>query len=177
VQRVCKYPILLTELVKRTNATHADYKDLLKARKVVDNMVMRVNERTKDIENQKKIADIVSRVTGIEKCNPDRYMFDGPLTDLSSLKKKGEQSVHFYLFSNCLVRTKQSKGRLKIKQWKVKEFIPAEMMVVSEADPSLSSKHKHLIEITHTGIFLFLPFPVLSLRFFLFSLCVCFFFH
>jgi hypothetical protein len=149
VQRVCKYPLLLKELVKRTPADHGDAEPLMRAQKAVEVLTAAVNERTKDIENQVKIAELVSRCAGLEKCNPHRYIRDGPFVDHSPVQKKGPQPCHYYLFSNCLVRAKPNKNKMRLKPLKVKEAIPIDLCVVADIDdtPTL----KYAIDVSHMG--------------------------
>jgi hypothetical protein len=150
VQRVCKYPLLLKELVKRTPADHVDAEPLMRAQKAVEVLTAAVNERTKDIENEVKIAELVSRCAGLEKCNPHRYIRDGPFVDHSPVQKKGPpMPCHYYLFSNCLVRAKPNKSKMRLKPFKVKEAIPIDLCVVADVDdtPTL----KYAIDVSHMG--------------------------
>jgi hypothetical protein len=149
VQRVCKYPLLLKELVKRTPAEHGDAEPLMRAQKAVEVLTAAVNERTKDIENQMKIAELVSRCAGLDKCDPQRYLRDGDFTDHSPQQKKGAHLCHLYLFTNCLVRAKPNKSKLRLKPLVVKEMIPIDLVVVADIDdtPAL----KNVIDISHMG--------------------------
>jgi hypothetical protein len=149
VQRVCKYPLLLKELVKRTPAEHGDAEPLMRAQKAVEVLTAAVNERTKDIENQMKIAELVSRCAGLDKCNPQRYLRDGDFTDHSPQQKKGAHLCHLYLFTNCLVRAKPNKSKLRLKPLVVKEMIPIDLVVVADIEdtPAL----KNVIDISHMG--------------------------
>lgn len=44
IQRVLKYPLLLQELIKNTEETHADYEDLVKALKCMQDVASYINE-------------------------------------------------------------------------------------------------------------------------------------
>lgn len=133
VQRVCKYPLLLKELIKRTPEDHGDALGLLATQKAVEALTAAVNERTKDIENQVKIAELASRCAGLDKSNPHRWIRDGPLLELvAPTNKKGPQEFHYYLFTNCLVRAKVNKSKMRLKPYKVKEAIPIDLLVVAD---------------------------------------------
>ena len=53
VQRVLKYPLLLTSLVDKTEDSHPDYKTLLNAKEAIGRVAQDINEikRRKDLGN------------------------------------------------------------------------------------------------------------------------------
>lgn len=56
VQRICKYPLQLKELLKHTQSDHEDYKVLVDARKCMQNVASLINERKRRLENVNKLA-------------------------------------------------------------------------------------------------------------------------
>eukprot|EP01103_Thecamoeba_quadrilineata_P008821 TRINITY_DN1854_c0_g1_i1.p1 TRINITY_DN1854_c0_g1~~TRINITY_DN1854_c0_g1_i1.p1 ORF type:complete len:392 (-),score=77.76 TRINITY_DN1854_c0_g1_i1:751-1926(-) len=50
VQRICKYPLILKELLKSTPESHVDYQPLLTAHDQIKNVVRLVNEHTRKLE-------------------------------------------------------------------------------------------------------------------------------
>ena len=56
VQKICKYPLQLGELLKYTRAQHPDYLPLQEALRVMKGVAFRINERKRTIENIEKIA-------------------------------------------------------------------------------------------------------------------------
>ena len=56
VQKICKYPLQLAELLKYTRAEHPDYHPLTEALRVMRDVAVRINERKRTIENIEKIA-------------------------------------------------------------------------------------------------------------------------
>ena len=55
VQRLCRYPLLLQELIKNTEADATDYVDLLSAYSVMQEVVV-------DIDSAKVFIPLVSRI-------------------------------------------------------------------------------------------------------------------
>jgi len=75
VQRLCKYPLLLRELLKFTPNTHPDYKDLQEAYTKIEAAVLHVNEAKRKKENGSKMIAI-NQLFGDESLNllqPSRY--------------------------------------------------------------------------------------------------------
>ncbi|XP_072032437.1 uncharacterized protein [Amphiura filiformis] len=56
VQKICKYPLQLGELLKYTRVQHPDYLPLQEALRVMKGVAFRINERKRTIENIEKIA-------------------------------------------------------------------------------------------------------------------------
>ena len=65
MQRLCKYPLLLRELLKSTDESHEDFADLTTAMEQVSNVVQYINERKRLGESQQMIVDIQDSV---EEC-------------------------------------------------------------------------------------------------------------
>ena len=77
----------------------------------------------------------------LEKANPQRWVRDGAMTELASATtKKGPQEYHYYLFSNCLVRAKQNRSKMRLKPYKFKESIPIDLLVVADIDDTPDAK-------------------------------------
>jgi len=64
--RICKYPLLLRELIKHTPPENADKKKLENAFEKINSVVLEVNESQRAHENRKKIMDLQSRLEGVE---------------------------------------------------------------------------------------------------------------
>jgi len=56
VQRICKYPLQLKELLKHTKSDHPDYNSLMNARSCMQNVASFINERKRRLENVNKLA-------------------------------------------------------------------------------------------------------------------------
>ncbi|KAJ8919125.1 hypothetical protein NQ315_012110, partial [Exocentrus adspersus] len=66
VQRICKYPLQLAELLKYTKVDHDDYEDIKKALEVMRGVAMLINERKRRMESLEKLAAWQHRVEGWE---------------------------------------------------------------------------------------------------------------
>jgi len=61
VQRVCKYPLLLRELLSKTPESHPDYDDLRLALEGVQESCLKLNERKRDMEKMSHFLTIKAR--------------------------------------------------------------------------------------------------------------------
>jgi len=82
VQRLCKFPLLLRELIKRTPITHKDYNDVNEAKDVMETITSNVNE------TQKK-AILVQGVRDMENTF-DNWERSGNLSKEGFLTKRGQ---------------------------------------------------------------------------------------
>uniref|UniRef100_A0A1B6CGV1 Spermatogenesis-associated protein 13 n=1 Tax=Clastoptera arizonana TaxID=38151 RepID=A0A1B6CGV1_9HEMI len=66
VQRICKYPLQLAELLKYTKADHPDHDKITKALEAMRGVAVLINERKRRMESLEKLAAWQQRVEGWE---------------------------------------------------------------------------------------------------------------
>jgi len=66
VQRICKYPLQLAELLKYTKPDHPDYQKVKEALEAMRGVAMLINERKRRMESLEKLAAWQHRVEGWE---------------------------------------------------------------------------------------------------------------
>jgi len=132
IQRICRYPLFLRELLKHTGNSHADYQNLTIALNKMESIVLHINEAKRNEENISKVVEIQSILTGFEDLiTPTRrFIREGDLTELTSGKNR---CYHYFLFNDLLLYGKSShsspnkkkqhlimfKGKFDLKGWVV----------------------------------------------------------
>jgi protein subunit release factor A len=112
VQRICKYPLLLRELLKCTESSHPDHEKLTSALEKIQNVVASVNEKKQHEEEMTAIAKVLAQLRNPEMFRaqlmaPGRkseYFQEGTLLEASL---DGQQFFprHYFLFSDHLIIT------------------------------------------------------------------------
>ena len=114
VQRICKYPLLLREIIKHTPDNHRDRACLESAYKSIELIVNGVNEYTRQLDNSRIVLDIQKRF--VEKIilylgpprNPRVYLGEEMVlccdhVDGEKKGKKNESARVLILFDDLLV--------------------------------------------------------------------------
>ncbi len=136
-QRICKYPLLLKDLLKATPEDDPDYANIAEALKSVQLLgtesslcflrpvvtvgaVDKINERTRRVDNAKKIEDIQNSLEKKPKdfdlqTDLNRWHIREGLARVSSGKKSEAKELYLYLFSDMLLITKRSKDKCSVR--------------------------------------------------------------
>ncbi|NXW10092.1 PREX2 protein, partial [Fregetta grallaria] len=114
IQRICKYPLLLKELLKRTPRKHSDYTALMEALQAMKAVCSNINEAKRQMEKLEFLEEWQSHVEGWEGSNITdtctEMLRSGLLLKISA---GNIQERIFFLFDNLLVYCKKKHRRLK----------------------------------------------------------------
>ena len=109
VQRICKYPLLIREILKFTDETHKDHEGLEKAFNIIQVIVQIVNEATKEEAHFRRILEIQKSIEKIDLLLPGRkLLFEDTVTVMpEDHKKKDDHPRGLYLFNDLFLVTRQ----------------------------------------------------------------------
>lgn len=138
IQRICKYPLLLKDLLKHTDEEHPDYENLRKAQVKIEAVVEYVNERKRLAENLQKILDVQKQIDSSGEdlllvAPSRRFVREGNHTVIENGSKKERKA---FVFNDVIVLTKPKRNRMGKDQkdhFKAKFFLN-DVKIVDIAD-------------------------------------------
>lgn len=108
IQRICKYPLLLKELAKRTPGKHPDHPAVQSALQAMKTVCSNINETKRQMEKLEALEQLQSHIEGWEGSNLTdictQLLLQGPLLKISA---GNIQERAFFLFDNLLVYCKR----------------------------------------------------------------------
>ncbi|KAH3742479.1 calmodulin-binding protein [Pelomyxa schiedti] len=121
MQRICKYPLLLREILRYTSPLEPDYNTLKNAAEKISQLVSEVNERKRKEENSARMFELQNLLFTpegrlIQIVKPTRKLLieseiiehSLPLTAISDDNWSSGQTVRWILFSDVYIRATQS---------------------------------------------------------------------
>ncbi|KAK7206137.1 hypothetical protein BZA70DRAFT_294438 [Myxozyma melibiosi] len=105
IQRICKYPLLLKELLKYSPESDDGYAELLDGFHAMKRVTDRVNEKQRQTENKQTVASLCARIDDWKGHNIEFFgdlLYDG-LFQMVDVDKE----YHIYLFENILLFCKE----------------------------------------------------------------------
>ncbi|XP_077592217.1 phosphatidylinositol 3,4,5-trisphosphate-dependent Rac exchanger 2 protein [Stigmatopora nigra] len=149
IQRICKYPLLLRELLKRTPKKHADYTAVQEALQVMKAVCSNINEAKRQMEKLEVLEEWQSHIEGWEGSNITdtctEMLMHGVLLKISA---GNVQERIFFLFDKLLVyckkknrRLKNSKATTEAPRYLFRGRINTEVMEVENVDDGTADYH------------------------------------
>ncbi|KAL7714471.1 Rho guanine nucleotide exchange factor [Entamoeba marina] len=129
VQRLPRYRLLLTDLLKHTEDDFVDKPRLEEALDKIATLATLLNEIIKERSRNQKLVELINRIDGLsfELVSPFReYLLSGSLTKVC---RKENKERFFYLFNDTLIY-----GIGDEKKMKVSEELPLELLMVESTD-------------------------------------------
>ncbi|KJE89238.1 hypothetical protein CAOG_000751 [Capsaspora owczarzaki ATCC 30864] len=91
IQRICKYPLLLRELIKHTPETHPDFADITEAMDAMNSVTIYINEMKRKLENLQVMAQLHTKIhnwSGPSLVSSGELIQDGMVTQIDGTNKE-----------------------------------------------------------------------------------------
>ncbi|XP_063730003.1 phosphatidylinositol 3,4,5-trisphosphate-dependent Rac exchanger 2 protein isoform X2 [Eleginops maclovinus] len=149
IQRICKYPLLLRELLKRTPKKHSDFPLVQESLQVMKAVCSSINEAKRQMEKLEILEEWQSHIEGWEGSNITdtctEMLMHGVLLKISA---GNIQERIFFLFDKLLVYCKKKNRRLKnsktaaeAPRYLFRGRINTEVMEVENVDDGTADYH------------------------------------
>jgi len=161
MQRITRYSLLLKQILHYTGTNHKDHDDVLQALRSIEERVEKINETTRDFENQDKINTINKLVdfhnVKLDLYAPSRFVqsrkfiLEGPLA-----KAKSGRKLYVYLFNDLILFTQLKSNSARTMTKGAKYWVYRKPLFINEislqANPMGKNKMKETcFQIFHTN--------------------------
>ncbi|EKE42275.1 hypothetical protein ENUP19_0041G0045 [Entamoeba nuttalli] len=116
VQRLPRYSLLLTDLLKHTPTNHCDYQNITKALEAMKEVTSKVNESISTNQQQQKLIDLRSKLAqrnDFEVIEPHRILLSEET--VIQFTHNGRSRRGLILFNDCILLTKKEEKLMKIR--------------------------------------------------------------
>ncbi|KAI8078061.1 uncharacterized protein B0P05DRAFT_587668 [Gilbertella persicaria] len=113
VQRICKYPLLLQELVKSTDPSWPYYAEMQQSVDAIKRVTEKVNETQRQHENIQAVQELKKRLDDWRELTIDGYgnlLLQEKLFISCQATDNSERELHVFCFDKALLLCKESKG-------------------------------------------------------------------
>jgi len=120
LQRVCKYPLLLREIIKYSNPDDLETKRLKEAEAQMQQILTKINTQKRMVDTSAKVLDLQERLTNKHGAVPAlisparRFLRHGPVTEIDLATKKIKE-IQYILCSDMLVRVSKKVGNTQLE--------------------------------------------------------------
>ncbi|ORX60601.1 hypothetical protein DM01DRAFT_1332728 [Hesseltinella vesiculosa] len=109
VQRICKYPLLMSELIKSTNREWAHVSEMEQGLEAIKRVTEKVNETQRQHENIQAVVDLKKKVEDWKSINIDNYGSLLLQEKLSMTNGDYTKDLHAFFFERALLFCKENR--------------------------------------------------------------------
>ncbi|KAI8369846.1 hypothetical protein EDC96DRAFT_552549 [Choanephora cucurbitarum] len=129
VQRICKYPLLLQELVRSTDSSWLYYHELQQSLESMKRVTERINETQRQCENMQSVQELKDRLNQwrrqiVDGCG-NLLLQDKLIATCQAIdNSEREREVHVFCFDKALLIFKEKANNLSIKKKRQGSLVP-----------------------------------------------------
>ncbi|KAI8813459.1 hypothetical protein BJ742DRAFT_431196 [Cladochytrium replicatum] len=176
IQRICKYPLLLKQILKHTNKDHKDFTKLTEAYNLLTRVVDIVNDQRRQVENRQKMISVLAKLEFQDRVRLSsdptrRFVHEGMVTKFSTGGIFRTQHRWGVLLTDCFILAKPSasvmnmfKGQGKGARAQVSKMFAIGRLEVEDIPDS--EKHANVFGLSVTNTHPNVPAPIKKSYFF-----------
>jgi len=135
VQRIPRYILLLSDLIKHTSSDHIDYDDLSDALEKIKHVAEFINESKRDSENMMKLNQLQSQLLNKAEKKLEKLSVPGRSLIKEGIVHNQKKDYTIFLFNDLLLHVSKKKNGYKIKN-----NVPLKGLTVTAFDSKIEKK-------------------------------------